>query len=39
LPPEQRIGFIDKGNKAGSSCDDPPPVPLSWRDTTEGQQQ
>jgi uncharacterized protein YeaC (DUF1315 family) len=29
LPEDQRIGFIDKGSKAGSSCDDP--VPLKWQ--------
>ena len=29
LPEGQRIGFIDKGSKAGSSCDDP--VPLKWQ--------
>ncbi|HEY7776571.1 MAG TPA: DUF1315 family protein [Kineobactrum sp.] len=39
LPPEQRIGYIDKGSKAGSSCDDPEPVPLRWGNGTEGQQQ
>lgn len=33
LPPEQRIGYIDKGSKAGSECDDPQPEPLRWRDT------
>lgn len=30
LPPEQRVGFIDKGHKAGDSCDDP--QPLKWQD-------
>lgn len=39
LPPEQRIGYINKGSKAGSSCDDPEPVPLRWGNGTEGQQQ
>jgi hypothetical protein len=29
LPPEERVGFIDKGKKAGDTCDDP--VPLKWR--------
>ena len=29
LPEDQRIGFIDKGSKAGSSCGDP--VPLKWQ--------
>lgn len=28
LPPEERIGFIDKGHKAGDSCDDPQPVTI-----------
>jgi uncharacterized protein YeaC (DUF1315 family) len=26
LPEDQRIGFIDKGSKAGSLCDDPGPI-------------
>jgi hypothetical protein len=30
LPPEQRVGFIDKGHKAGDSCDEP--QPLNWQD-------
>jgi uncharacterized protein YeaC (DUF1315 family) len=29
LPEDQRIGFIDKGSKAGSLCDDP--VPIKWQ--------
>ncbi|MEQ8803707.1 MAG: DUF1315 family protein [Haliea sp.] len=37
LPPEQRVGYIDKGSKAGSECDDPQPEPLRWRDTPGGQ--
>ncbi|MBL6902334.1 MAG: DUF1315 family protein [Luminiphilus sp.] len=28
LPEDQRIGYIDKGSKAGSNCDDP--LPLKW---------
>lgn len=28
LPPEQRVGYIDKGSKAGTSCDQP--APLRW---------
>jgi hypothetical protein len=28
LPPEERIGYIDKGHKAESSCDDP--EPMTW---------
>ncbi|WP_116364381.1 YeaC family protein [Parahaliea mediterranea] len=40
LPEEQRIGYIDRGHKAGEVCDDPQPdspgnatdeVPLNWR--------
>ena len=30
LPAEERVGFIDKGVKAGDSCDDP--QPLAWKD-------
>lgn len=30
LPPEERVGYIDKGAKAGETCDDP--QPLSWKD-------
>ena len=30
LSPEERIGFIDKGAKAGDVCDDP--KPLAWKD-------
>lgn len=26
LPLEERIGYIDKGHKAGDSCDDPQPI-------------
>lgn len=29
LPAEERVGFIDKGAKAGDVCDDP--VPLKWQ--------
>lgn len=28
LPSEERVGYIDKGSKAGSTCDDP--APLRW---------
>ena len=28
LPSEERVGFIDKGAKAGDVCDDP--EPLTW---------
>ena len=30
LSPEERVGFIDKGPKAGDVCDDP--EPLAWKD-------
>ena len=30
LSPEERVGFIDKGAKAGDVCDDP--EPLAWKD-------
>jgi uncharacterized protein YeaC (DUF1315 family) len=29
LPKDQRIGFIDKGSKVDSLCDDP--VPIKWQ--------
>ena len=32
LPPEQRVGYIDRGHKAGEQCDEPPETPLSWKD-------
>ncbi|TXS92788.1 DUF1315 family protein [Parahaliea maris] len=37
LPQEQRVGYIDRGHKAGDSCDNPgddpdSEVPLNWRD-------
>lgn len=32
LPERERIGYIDRGHKAGEVCDDPAPQPLSWRD-------
>ncbi|MEE4202823.1 MAG: DUF1315 family protein [Halieaceae bacterium] len=32
LPPEERVGFIDKGHKAGDECDDP--QPLNWTETS-----
>lgn len=28
----QRIGAIDKGSKAGNSCDSPEETPLNWID-------
>ena len=35
LPPEQRVGYIDKGHKAGEVCDDPAEVPLAWRNSPD----
>ncbi|MBN7797991.1 YeaC family protein [Parahaliea mediterranea] len=32
LPEGERVGYIDRGHKAGEVCDDPAPQPLSWRD-------
>ena len=32
LPPEQRIGYIDRGHKAGEHCDDPTETALTWKD-------
>lgn len=31
LPPKERVGFIDKGAKAGDICDDP--QPLNWKES------
>jgi uncharacterized protein len=32
LKPEQRVGYIDKGHKAGDTCDEPAETPLNWKD-------
>ena len=32
LPPTERVGYIDKGRKAGDSCDDPQETLLNWKD-------
>lgn len=32
LPPEQRVGYIDKGHKAAPEAPDDP-QPLSWQDS------
>lgn len=32
LDAKERIGFIDKGSKAGEVCDDPTVTPLAWKD-------
>ena len=31
LPEAERVGYIDKGHKAGDSCDDPAETPLNWK--------
>ena len=31
LPEHQRVGYIDKGHKAGDTCDDPAETPLNWK--------
>lgn len=31
LPPEQRVGYVDKGHKAGDSCDEPAETQLTWK--------
>ncbi|RLQ22410.1 DUF1315 family protein [Seongchinamella sediminis] len=31
LPETKRVGYIDKGHKAGDSCDDPAETPLNWK--------
>lgn len=31
LSAEERVGFIDRGHKAGDRCDDPSSMPLSWK--------
>ena len=31
LSHQERVGFIDKGHKAGDSCDDPDETPLNWK--------
>ena len=30
LAPEERVGFIDRGAKAGQSCDETQPEPMNW---------
>ena len=32
LPPTERVGYIDKGHKAGDTCDDPVETPLNWKE-------
>ena len=32
LPEKERVGYIDKGHKAGDSCDDPQETTLNWQE-------
>ena len=32
LPPEEQVGHIEKGHKAGDTCDEPDTTTLRWRD-------
>jgi hypothetical protein len=32
LPVNERVGYIDKGHKAGDSCDDPGETTLNWKE-------
>ena len=32
LPEEEQIGYIDKGHKAGDSCDEPSETTLKWQE-------
>ncbi|MCB1689144.1 MAG: DUF1315 family protein [Halioglobus sp.] len=32
LPPEERVGFIEKKQKDGEQCDAPSETPLKWRE-------
>jgi len=32
LSEEQRVGYIDKGSKAGDVCDDPAESTLTWKE-------
>ena len=34
LSAEERVGYIDRGHKAGDVCDDPEETPLNWQDQT-----
>lgn len=31
LEEAERVGYIDRGHKAGETCDDPPETPLNWK--------
>ena len=32
LPPEDRVGYIDRRHKSGQACDDGSPEPLNWKE-------
>ena len=32
LPPEDRVGYIDRGHKSGQACDDGAPQALNWKE-------
>ncbi|MEH6634494.1 MAG: DUF1315 family protein [Halioglobus sp.] len=32
LPENERVGYIDKGHKAGEICDDPQAITLNWKE-------
>ena len=34
LPESERVGFIDRGRKAGESCDDPIETTVRWKGDT-----
>ena len=37
LPENERVGFIDKGSKAGETCDEPGETALKWLDRGVGE--
>ncbi len=32
LEETERVGYIDKGHKAGDTCDEPDEMPLNWKE-------
>ncbi len=32
LPEKDRVGYIDRGHKAGEVCDEPEQTPLTWKE-------
>jgi uncharacterized protein YeaC (DUF1315 family) len=32
LEQTERVGYIDKGHKAGDTCDEPDEMPLNWKE-------